>query len=80
MWAPTKPNTVAPALSDEEFMTLSQLATSEVTGGAVVMARYHAGRPPVAQWIRATDFGSVGRGFESLRAGQPTPPIDGITE
>src|SRR5687768_11036491 len=27
-------------------------------------------RPPVAQWIRATDFGSVGRGFESLRAGQ----------
>ena len=28
------------------------------------------GRPPVAQWIRATDFGSVGRGFESLRAGQ----------
>ena len=27
------------------------------------------GRPPVAQWIRATDFGSVGRGFESLRAG-----------
>ena len=25
--------------------------------------------PPVAQWIRATDFGSVGRGFESLRAG-----------
>jgi hypothetical protein len=26
-------------------------------------------RPPVAQWIRATDFGSVGRGFESLRAG-----------
>ena len=26
--------------------------------------------PPVAQWIRATDFGSVGRGFESLRAGQ----------
>ena len=28
------------------------------------------GHPPVAQWIRATDFGSVGRGFESLRAGQ----------
>ncbi len=27
------------------------------------------GHPPVAQWIRATDFGSVGRGFESLRAG-----------
>ena len=33
-------------------------------------ARYHPRRPPVAQWIRATDFGSVGRGFESLRAGQ----------
>src|SRR5262245_48514805 len=28
------------------------------------------GRPPVAQWIRATALGSVGRGFESLRAGQ----------
>ena len=36
-----------------------------------IAVRYHPGRPPVAQWIRATDFGSVGRGFESLRAGQP---------
>ena len=27
------------------------------------------GRPPVAQWIRATDFGSVGRGFESPPGG-----------
>src|SRR5205823_1662383 len=25
-------------------------------------------RAPVAQWIRASDFGSEGRGFESLRA------------
>ena len=38
-------------------------------------------RPPVAQWIRATDFGSVGRGFESLRAGHTSthetgPPGD----
>ncbi len=36
--------------------------------------------PPVAQWIRATDFGSVGRGFESLRAGHnlsvKRPPDD----
>ena len=28
---------------------------------------------PVAQWIRAADFGSAGRGFESLRARQPPP-------
>jgi hypothetical protein len=34
----------------------------------------HSGRPssaapaPVAQWIRASDFGSEGREFESLRA------------
>ena len=27
---------------------------------------------PVAQWIRAADFGSAGRGFESLRARQPS--------
>ncbi len=27
-------------------------------------------RAPVAQWIRAADFGSAGRGFESLRARQ----------
>jgi hypothetical protein len=34
-----------------------------------VFVRLDSAGPPVAQWIRATDFGSVGRGFESLRAG-----------
>ena len=42
---------------------------SEACGGPPRRAVSSA-RPPVAQWIRATDFGSVGRGFESLRAGQ----------
>ena len=36
------------------------------------------GHPPVAQWIRATDFGSVGRGFESLRAGHVPARRDGV--
>ncbi len=37
------------------------------------MARYDANAAPVAQWIRAPDFGSGGRGFESLRARHVTP-------
>ena len=51
-----------------------RLGRGEGRGGADVLVP-SAGRgiirpcPPVAQWIRATDFGSVGRGFESLRAG-----------
>lgn len=43
-------------------------AAASVASWSVRMVPAQA-RPPVAQWIRATDFGSVGRGFESLRAG-----------
>src|SRR5688572_20957873 len=47
--------------------TVRLLAVPKVVTGVDAVS---SARPPVAQWIRATDFGSVGRGFESLRAGQ----------
>ncbi len=35
---------------------------------------------PVAQWIRASDYGSEGRGFESLRARQDWAGVSPICE
>ncbi len=53
--------------------TISRADAVAAMGGMRVIIRPC---PPVAQWIRATDFGSVGRGFESLRAGHRSPARD----
>ena len=73
---------VARDLDRQARFAIGQADRSRCAGGGRHGLRYIIrGRPPVAQWIRATDFGSVGRGFESLRAGQinrrPNDPTSG---
>ena len=45
-------------------------AQSKLTKPRSQMYTGNVRRAPVAQWIRASDFGSEGRGFESLQARQ----------
>ena len=61
--------------SKAEHLTVAQVVVGSIpivhpSPSRLVRLACRSGRSgaPVAQWIRATDFGSVGRGFESLQA------------
>jgi hypothetical protein len=64
-WWPDWGSGVATTLDAERARALWQNAGE-------LSALVERDRAPVAQWIRAADFGSAGRGFESLRARHTT--------